>query len=464
MQEFINFINQLGSPYSDVTWVTLLFALTAVFSYIIVFLTEQKGAVSEPQDTGPELPSEEITEQPEGQFRAPSQHEQTETEAGTVPEPVAETALRTEGEEIPFGQQQKEKQEVPEAFRPPSQVSSAPAEQHQTGQEVEPVTPQEIAEPETAEEEPAQDFFTRLRKGLSRTHAGIFGKLDNVFSRGQIDMDMWDDFEESLITADLGVATTMKLRENLESEYSGKSLEDPSGIKDALKGEIRKILKSVESESINLEHKPTIIMVAGANGVGKTTTIGKLANKFVNDGKKVTIAAGDTFRAAAVEQLEIWANRVGASFIKATKGADPSSVAFDAVQSSVSKGTDVLIIDTAGRLHTKSNLMEELSKIKRVVGKNVEGAPHEVLLVLDATTGQNAIQQAKTFKEAIDVSGIILTKLDGTSRGGVIVAVADELQIPVKFIGIGEALDDLREFNADEFVEALFISEGETVH
>lgn len=464
MEEFTTIINQLGSPYTDIIWVSVLFIVTAVFSYLLAVITEKKQEAGQIVDTtvveeGAEsVPSGQAVEDTTAAPRQEERQEDPDTGAREE-EPGSSNVFRSAREP----ERGEEPQESPDVFKAPAQESSAVPETDETVTDEVAETPPP-PEPVKEEEQPREDLFTRLRKGLSRTHAGIFGKLENVFSRNQIDTELWDEFEESLITADLGVSTTMKLRENLESEYSGKNLEDASGIMDALKEQIRHILKKVEAEPISLDRKPTIIMVAGANGVGKTTTIGKLANRFTKEGKKVMIAAGDTFRAAAVEQLEIWANRVGASFIKAAKGADPSSVAFDAVQSSVSKGTDVLIIDTAGRLHTKSNLMDELSKIKRVVGNKVEGAPHEILLVLDATTGQNSIQQAKTFKEAIDVSGIVLTKLDGTSRGGVIVAIADELNIPVKFIGIGEALDDLREFNADEFVEALFLSGEETVH
>jgi len=464
MDEFVNIINRLGSPYTDIVWVLILFLLTVLFTYLLAWVTEKKAVkheaeskdIKEPETSQPpaeEISSEDITE--------------TTLEVKDYTEPKKEniqeqfTSPQVESDTV--------KQEIPDAFKPPVH-KNVPHEQTQaerdTEEKVQVTAPAEInsISGEAEEERPKEDFFARLKKGLSKTHSGIFGKLDNIFQRNEIDMDLWDDFEESLITADLGVPTTMKLREDLEAKLTSESLNDPLGIKDALKEEIHGILKSVESGPLKVDHKPTIIMVAGANGVGKTTTIGKLAYKFINEGKRVMIAAGDTFRAAAVEQLEVWSKRVGADFIKTTKGADPSSVAFDAVQSSLSKGVDLLIIDTAGRLHTKSNLMEELSKIKRVVGNKIEGAPHEVLLVLDATTGQNAIQQAKTFKEAIDVTGIILTKLDGTSKGGVIVGIADELKISVKYIGIGEALDDLREFKADEFVEALFLSEGETIH
>src|SRR3972149_6809117 len=285
-------------------------------------------------------------------------------------------------------------------------------------------------------EDTEEGLFSRLRAGLSKTQAGLLGKLDEILrQRKEINDNLWDDFEETLVTADLGVGTTMKLRNEIENKLTKKALRDPMLIKGA-----------------------------GVNGVGKTTTIGKLAYRFRKGGKGVMVAAADTFRAAAVEQLEIWANRVGSDFFRGQSGEEPSAVAFDAVRAAKARGTDVLIIDTAGRLHTKANLMEELKKVRRVIGRELEGAPHETLLILDATTGQNAIQQAKKFKEAVEVTGIVLTKLDGTAKGGVIVAIADELKIPVKFIGIGERLGDLREFKAEEFVEALFLTGKETLH
>ncbi len=314
-------------------------------------------------------------------------------------------------------------------------------------------------------EETKEGLFSRLRAGLSRTQTGLISRLDEMLSvRKEIDGNLWDDFEETLITADIGVGTTMKLRQEIQTKLTKKSLREPSAIKSSLREEILKTLKKAEGNPIELKVKPFVLMVAGVNGVGKTTTIGKLAYRFRKEGKSVMVAASDTFRAAAMEQLEIWAKRVGSDFLKGQSGGDPSSVAFDAVKASLARGTDVLIIDTAGRLHTKTNLMDELKKIRRIVGRELEGAPHETLLVLDATTGQNAVQQAKMFKEAIDVTGIALTKLDGTAKGGVIVAIADELNIPVKFIGIGESLGDLREFKAEEFVEALFLTRKETLH
>lgn len=314
-------------------------------------------------------------------------------------------------------------------------------------------------------EETREGLFSRLRAGLSRTQAGLIGKLDEMLSvRKEINDNLWDDFEEALIMSDVGVGTTMKLRQEIEGKLTKKSLSDPIAIKTTLKDEILSTLKKAEGSPLSLDTKPFVLMVAGVNGVGKTTTIGKLAYRFRKDGKNVMVAAADTFRAAAVEQLEIWAKRVGSDFLKGQSGVDPSAVAFDAIKASHARGTDVLIIDTAGRLHTKTNLMDELKKIRRVIGRELPGAPHETLLVLDATTGQNAIQQAKMFKEAIEVTGIVLTKLDGTAKGGVIVAIADELNIPVRFIGIGEGLGDLREFNAEEFVEALFLTGKETLH
>lgn len=318
---------------------------------------------------------------------------------------------------------------------------------------------------EEVQEQTKEGLFSRLRAGLSRTQTGLVARLDEILSiRREINSQLWDDFEETLIMADIGIGTTMKLRQEIEGKLTKKSLRDPRVIKSTLKEEILKTLQKAEGAPIALDAKPFVLMVAGVNGVGKTTTIGKLAYRFRREDKSVMVAAADTFRAAAVEQLEIWAKRVGSDFLKGQSGADPSAVAYDAIKASLARGTDVLIIDTAGRLHTKTNLMDELKKIRRIIGRELEGAPHETLLILDATTGQNAIQQAKMFKEAIDVTGIALTKLDGTAKGGVIVAIADEVNIPVKYIGIGESLGDLREFKAEEFVEALFLSGKETLH
>ncbi|MCL4233296.1 MAG: signal recognition particle-docking protein FtsY [Deltaproteobacteria bacterium] len=315
----------------------------------------------------------------------------------------------------------------------------------------------EEAAEEVVEEAPKLSLFQRLKQGLAKTAGGLVGKIDAILTgRSKIDEDLDSDLEEALITADLGVQTAFSLLENARKLVKERRIEDMDGLRTVLKELILDIMKT---EAIPLETsgaKPFVIMVVGVNGVGKTTTIGKMAAQFTREGKKVIMAAGDTFRAAAIEQLEIWSQRVGCEIIKQASGADPSAVAFDAVQAAVARGADVVLVDTAGRLHTKSNLMEELKKTKRVMGKIVPDAPHETVLVLDSTTGQNAIQQAKTFNEAIDLSGLILTKLDGTSKGGCIVGICDELKVPIRFIGIGEKIDDLRPFNAVEFVDALF--------
>ncbi len=322
----------------------------------------------------------------------------------------------------------------------------------------------EVAEPATEPEDVAEkSFFERLSSGLSKTRRGIFGNLESVFSGGKIDDAAWDDFEEILIMSDMGVRTTAKLRERVSSAVSPSESGDFGKITALLRKEILDILRKVERPPAELSQKPTVFMVAGVNGVGKTTSIGKIANRFTGAGKRVMVAAADTFRAAAVEQLGVWAERVGSDFLRGQTGADPSAVAYDAVRASVSRGIDLLIVDTAGRVHTKTGLMDELGKLRRVVARELEGAPHETLLVLDATTGQNAVEQARTFDETVGVSGIVLTKLDGTAKGGIIVAIAEELGIPVKYVGVGEGLGDLREFDAGEFTEALFAPEKRTV-
>ncbi|MCY4263099.1 MAG: signal recognition particle-docking protein FtsY [Candidatus Dadabacteria bacterium] len=288
--------------------------------------------------------------------------------------------------------------------------------------------------------------------------------LEHVFSSGRIDDATWDEFEEILIMSDMGVSTTAKLREKVSSSVTPSSRADIEEIKTLLEKEILDILRGVQSPVAELSARPTVFMVAGVNGVGKTTSIGKIANRFTREGKKVMVAAADTFRAAAVEQLEVWSQRVGSDFLRGQTGADPSAVAYDAAKASVSRGIELLVIDTAGRVHTKTGLMEELKKLRRVVERELEGAPHETLLVVDATTGQNAVEQARVFSEAIGVTGIVLTKLDGSAKGGIIVAIAQQLGIPVKYIGVGEGLEDLREFDAEQFTKALFASDKEVLH
>lgn len=306
-------------------------------------------------------------------------------------------------------------------------------------------------------EEARPGLFERLKSGLAKTHESLVGRIDTLLlGKKEIDADTLEELEEILITADLGVATTVDLIKTLEQKLKRNELQDGEALRLALKGEI---LARVSRSAATLEMgstRPFVIMVIGVNGVGKTTTIGKLAARYTAEGKKVLLAAADTFRAAAAEQLQIWGERAGVDVIRHQEGADPAAVVFDGCKAALARDVDVLIIDTAGRLHTKVNLMEELKKVRRVMGREIPGAPHETLLVLDAATGQNAISQAKIFKEAADVTGIALTKLDGTAKGGIVVAVSNEFDIPVRFIGVGEGVDDLRDFDPAEFVEALF--------
>lgn len=299
-------------------------------------------------------------------------------------------------------------------------------------------------------------FFSKLKAGLTKTRQGFVEKIEElVTGRKKIDEEFYEELEEILIEADIGAETALQLVEDVRALVKERKIEDSSQLQVILKEKIRDILGE-GSPTLNLPaDKLAIIMVVGVNGVGKTTSIGKIANNLKKSGKKVLLAAGDTFRAAAIDQLEVWANRVGVEIIKHHEGADPAAVAFDAVQAAKARNADVLIIDTAGRLHTKSNLMAELNKVVRVVQREIPDAPHEVLLVLDATTGQNAISQAKLFSEAAHVSGIVLTKLDGTAKGGVILGIKSELDIPVKYVGVGEQMDDLKNFDAKEFAEAL---------
>jgi len=300
-------------------------------------------------------------------------------------------------------------------------------------------------------------LFQRLRSKLSRTRDGLAGRIDHLFSiRPKIDMETIEDLEQILIESDIGVQQSLSLIRKIKEGLKKKELQDPERIKGLIQEEITKIL-GIDGQRLNRpEQGPYVIMVIGVNGVGKTTTIAKLAWRFIQQGERVLLAAGDTFRAAAIEQLEIWGQRVGADVVKHQNGADPSAVVFDALKAAESRDAHVVIADTAGRLHTKTNLMEELRKMKRVMGKVIPGAPHDVLLVLDATTGQNALSQARAFHDAVGVTGIILTKLDGTAKGGIVTAIVGELGLPVKLIGIGEGMEDLRDFVPEEFVRALF--------
>jgi fused signal recognition particle receptor len=307
----------------------------------------------------------------------------------------------------------------------------------------------------TAEPEP-EGFFSRLKSGLSKTRNTFSGGLDRIFSSTQkIDNDLLEEIEELLITSDIGVQTTMSLVQKISEKAS--DISDSDGLKSALKTEILSLLNNAKVPARKKEQPvPNIIMVVGVNGVGKTTTIGKLAARFKQEGLKVLIVAADTFRAAAGEQLAIWAERSGAQIVKHRDGSDPASVAYDGVEAAIARGIDVVLVDTAGRLHTQVNLMEELKKISRTIAKKLPDAPHEILMILDATTGQNALTQAKLFHETLGLTGIALTKLDGTAKGGIVIAICDELNIPLEYIGVGEKLDDLQKFDPVQFVEALF--------
>ena len=310
----------------------------------------------------------------------------------------------------------------------------------------------------------------KFKDGLTKTRDNFSSKVNDLVSRyRKVDEDFFEELEEILIQADVGFETVMELIEELKKEVKRRNIQDTKDVQAVISEKLVDIYEDGsddDSYKLNIqEDELTVILFVGVNGVGKTTTIGKLAHKFKNEGKKVLLAAGDTFRAGAIEQLEVWGERVGVDVIKQAEGSDPAAVMYDAVQSAKSRKADILICDTAGRLQNKVNLMKELEKVKRVIEREIPGAPHEVLLVLDATTGQNALIQAKTFKEATDVSGIVLTKLDGTAKGGIVLAIRNELNIPVKFVGLGEKMDDLQEFDAERYVYGLFadlVEEEET--
>jgi len=299
-------------------------------------------------------------------------------------------------------------------------------------------------------------FFDKLKQGLTKTKKGITEKIDKVLvTFGKVDDELFEELEEILISSDIGIDTTMKIIDDLKEKVKKKKIIDPIEVKGLLKEELIEIMGDDNNELV-LNTKPSVIIVIGVNGVGKTTSIGKIANLMKEKNKKVILAAGDTFRAAAIDQLQIWADRVGVDLITHSEGSDPAAVVYDALQAAKSRNADVLICDTAGRLHTKKNLMDELSKINRIINRELPNADKEVLLVLDATTGQNGVSQARNFTETSDISGIVLTKIDGTAKGGIVVAIKSELDIPVKLIGVGEQIDDLQKFNSNEFVEALF--------
>ena len=298
-------------------------------------------------------------------------------------------------------------------------------------------------------------FFDKLKNGLNKTKTSFDEKMNDIFSNfRKVDEDLLEELEEALIMSDVGANTSATIINNLRERVKKENIKDEQGVREALRKEIQEIFDATDN-TLKLETKPAVILVVGVNGVGKTTSIGKIANRLKRDGKKVVVAAADTFRAAAVEQLEIWANRVGCDIVKREEGVDPASVVYDAIKITKEKNADVLICDTAGRLHNKKYLMDELIKIKKVIDKELPEASKEVLMVLDATTGQNAIEQVKAFKETVDITGIVLTKLDGTAKGGAVIGIVNENKVPVKFIGVGEQVDDMEIFNSEDFVKAL---------
>ncbi|ELH7495823.1 signal recognition particle-docking protein FtsY [Vibrio vulnificus] len=340
------------------------------------------------------------------------------------------------------------------------EVAVEPISESEAEEPVE-VTPVVVEAPRVQEQEkPTESFFARLKRSLSRTKANIGAGFFGLFKGKKIDDDLFEELEEQLLVADVGMDTTLKIIENLTEKASRRDLKDGEALYGLLKEEMAEILTKVEQPlQVDSSKTPYVILMVGVNGVGKTTTIGKLAKQFQNQGKTVMLAAGDTFRAAAVEQLQVWGERNNVPVIAQHTGADSASVIYDAIEAAKARGVDVVIADTAGRLQNKSNLMEELRKIVRVMKKIDDSAPHEIMLTLDAGTGQNAISQAKLFSDVAPITGITLTKLDGTAKGGVIFAIADQFNIPIRYIGVGEGIEDLRPFETQEFIDALFSRE-----
>jgi fused signal recognition particle receptor len=409
-----------------------------VAALIVVFKTRKKRKSRAPLPSRPPVPS----------------REEARAEKKAEP-PPSEKEVPKEAEK------EKEGESPPEERAPREDEKAAPTEER-------PSAPTMATLDERAEEKAAAELeaarrerrLKRLRQGLAPTRGSLIKKIGNLFrAKKEIEPSLLEDLGDTLVSSDVGMKTTEWLLDLLKDALDKNELKDPEAVWDFLREEVRQVL-SVETEPLDItKDKPYVILVVGVNGVGKTTTIGKLATQFIDSGHKVVLAAADTFRAAAVNQLEIWGKRAGAEVIKSKEGADPSSVVFDAIKHARETNADVVIADTAGRLHTKVPLMEEVKKIARVSTKAYDSAPHQILLVLDATTGQNAISQVEMFKEALDLTGLVVTKLDGTAKGGVVIGICHEHKIPIRFIGIGEAKDDLRSFEVEDFVSALFLRE-----
>lgn len=446
----------------------------------------KKESPSTSESTSTEIQEESISKQEQSAEQnitpaepdlspSPAESGQTDT---PVKEPVQEKETVAEPEAPPQPIEQKSadlQQPAPPASEPaPSKTTEADHTLEKTEPEpvvadvpeqpaaiLQPADEEEAQEPE-AKKDQKESLFSRLTSRLGKTRESLTYQMDALFlGKKEIDSDLLDSLEEILITADLGVETAEELIEYARKKVKRKELLNPDGLKNILKDQIKKYILANEADATLVMPKsgPFVIMVIGVNGVGKTTSIGKIAHKFKQSGNSVMLVAADTFRAAAVSQLQIWGERNDIPVIAHDHGADPSSVVFDALSSALASDVDVVIVDTAGRMHTKENLMEELKKIKRVIGKKLRGAPHEVMLVIDATTGQNAISQARLFDAAVDITGLTLTKLDGTSKGGIVANICRDIKVPIRFIGIGEQMDDLRDFDATEFVDALFQSD-----
>lgn len=383
--------------------------------------------------------------------------EEDEIESNKIEETKNEEAVSQEILEEQIEAQEEAKEEIAEIEEIKAEDIETQEKQDEIEESEDTVENQIDDELEEEEEKPKKvSLFDRLKQGLTKAKQGITDRIDEVLKAyTKVDEELLEDLEEVLITADVGVNTTMDIIEKLEDVIRTKKITDPQDVREELKLIIEDIL-SKDDTKLDASHSPTIILMVGVNGVGKTTTIGKLAHRYKSEGKKVLLAAGDTFRAAAIDQLEVWANRCNVDIIKHQEGADPGAVIFDAIKASKARGVDVLICDTAGRLHNKSNLMNELGKVFKIVDREYPEAKKEVLLVVDATTGQNAVSQAKSFKEVCDITGLALTKLDGTAKGGVILAVKSEVDVPVKLIGVGEKMEDLQDFDSKSFVDALF--------
>jgi fused signal recognition particle receptor len=449
-------------------------AAVVVVAVIAFLLMRGKGTEELPKEGGAEAEPRPTpkAEEPEAEKKKPAEAKPAEAkapkaEAAEEPEkPAAAPAeAKAEAEEAEEAERAGEAGEAGEAEEAEAaDEAAAPAEEEAEAEKAEAEAPAAEAEAPPAEEQaakaeagkPSEEDVKALKKGLASTRGGFIARLAKLFGKKkEIDPQLLDEMQEVLITADIGVKTSEKILTRLRDRMDNDQLEDEDAVWEALRDEARSILTTAGRE-LDLSKKPSVILVVGVNGVGKTTTIGKLASRYQSEGKDVILAAGDTFRAAAVLQLEVWGRRVGCDVVKGKERADPASVIFDAVKKAQDEDADIVIADTAGRLHTKTNLMEELKKVVRTAEKALGRPVDEILLVLDSTTGQNAIQQAQLFKDAIDVSGIALTKLDGTAKGGVILGIVDQHDLPVHFVGIGERVEDLREFDAPTFVEALF--------